>query len=179
MSTIDSLCVVYWALTAMKVVQLALYHLKPKPSSSDKGKLEYNSSMGSFFFVLDTFSGERPASKIPRKEFRDITDPLFHAYIADRSTRPGRTFADLSSARRNCFAEFVQDSGYWIDFGNPHQRFSPSAPRIGVGIHLPSVPVPVPRVARSRNRVLGRIGQVVHLQGRRFRHLDRNLCDLL
>lgn len=120
-NVVDCLCFAYSALWSMKAAQLVLYLFKKSKSSNKKSeeeKLEYNSSMASFFLVLDALSGERPASTIPRREFREITDPMFERYLKEYSRRDPKTFRSLMDAKRNCFREFTGDTGYWIDFGN-------------------------------------------------------------
>lgn len=122
MDPVDVVCGVYVLLTAAKISQLLLTVAARRQKKKKEG-MEYAPSLQVIMFILDNVlvRGEVDIAKVPRKIFRDITDPWLQDYTKRINKNKGkepRVFTNLKDAMNTFYREFCNDTSsfmvHWI-----------------------------------------------------------------
>lgn len=123
MELIDVFCGLYAFLTAMKIAQLAMGVVDMMKKAPNTRQMGYSPSLQLIINLVDyaVVRDSESINKIPRKIFRNITDPWVQAYTKrvnseDKSQR--RVFTKLGDALNTFYLEFCQETSsfmvHWI-----------------------------------------------------------------
>ena len=123
----NALCGTYVALTLIKVTQLVLETVRRRMTTTPAGKgvVEYCPSLVVAIWMLDWIMGQdKSLTKVPRKTFREVTDPWVQRYNAkvlerrQQGVKP-KVFTNLHEAKEHFFLELCQDtSAKIISYGH-------------------------------------------------------------